>query len=360
VKALALELADAGLLVRGDGALAGLRLRAPSPGLAVIDGTRLHVGRDAQRVERLRPLHAHDRFWDRLDTAPAGAPFPGHLRNADLAFAHLQAVVAELELVEPVATTFAVPGWYSEAQLGLLLGVARAAGLPARGLVDAAVAAAAAAPREGDALHVDVSLHRTALTSLRIDSVAERGALDVAGTGGLAGLRETIARGVAAAFVRETRFDPLHDAASEQALHDRLDSWLAALRERDETSATLDASGRRHAVTLLRARVEEWAAPLCDDLVRRAQALAPAGASLLLSPRAAAVPGLVARLAALPGVSVVELPPEAAVSGALLPGAEERPSDGSPSFVTRVETGGGDAWGATARIRGSGDGAAQG
>ncbi|MCL4821177.1 MAG: hypothetical protein KJ067_18735 [Vicinamibacteria bacterium] len=360
MRALALELADTGLVARGGGALADRRLPAPSPGLAVIDGARLLVGREALRVERLRPLHAHDRFWDRLDTAPAGAPFPDHLRNADLAHAHLRAMVAELRLAEPAATTFAVPGWYSEAQLGLLLAVARAAGLPACGLVDAAVAAAAATPREGAALHVDVSLHRTVLTSLQIDSAVERGGLDVASAGGLAGLREAIARGVAAAFVRETRFDPLHDAASEQALHDHLDSWLAALRDRDETSATLDAGGRRHAVRLVRARVEEWAGPLRDDLVRRSRALAPAGASLLLSPRAAAVPGLAARLAALPGLSVVELPEEAAISGALRLGAEGGASHGALPFVTRMETGGGDAQGATARIRVSGDGAPQG
>ena len=43
---------------------------------------------------------------------------------------------------------------------------------------------------------------------------------------------------IAAAFVRRTRFDPLHEAASEQRLWDGLPGWLAALdRDADSRSS---------------------------------------------------------------------------------------------------------------------------
>ncbi|MCM2254958.1 MAG: FHA domain-containing protein [Vicinamibacteria bacterium] len=375
MNSVAIEVADAGLVALGGGELAGRRLPAPSPGLAVQDGGTLRVGVDAARIERLKPRHAHDRFWDELATTPAGAPFAAELSLADLAHAHLQAVRMALvgglgaeELrsrrsphgtgdglrpaSEPVETFLAVPGWFTEAQLGLLLGIARAAGLPAAGLVDAAVAAAAAAPREGVALHVDVSLHRTTLTALRIDAAVARDQIDVTRRGGLAGLHETFARGIAAAFVRETRFDPLHRAESEQALYDRLPGWLDALRTRESTTARLEAGGRGHEVPLTRARLEAWAEPLAAALARRAAELAPGSGAFtfLLSARAASVPGLAARLGQVPGASVVELPAEAAAAGALRLRDQLRGSGEALPFVTRLQTRGGDDHMATARV----------
>ena len=84
----ALELVDAGLqLVSQRG-----QLSQPSPGVAIIDGNDLVVGIDAECSARLKPRSLHSRFWQELNTAPLGRPFPSHLRTADLAHAHLQEV----------------------------------------------------------------------------------------------------------------------------------------------------------------------------------------------------------------------------------------------------------------------------
>ena len=131
-----LELVDAGLqLVSSRG-----RLSQPSPGLAIIDGDEITVGIDAECSARLTPRRLHSRFWQELGTAPLGRPFPSHLRTADLAHAHLQAVWnAAGGGAEEVM--IAVPGVYSDDQLALLLGIAGALQIPVRGLVDAATTA---------------------------------------------------------------------------------------------------------------------------------------------------------------------------------------------------------------------------
>ena len=61
----------------------------------------------------------------------------------------------------------ALPGSYSHDQLGLILGIARACGLPVRGLVDAAVAASATRGATGERrIHLDLELHRAVVTEL--------------------------------------------------------------------------------------------------------------------------------------------------------------------------------------------------
>ena len=157
--------------------------RAPaSPGYALFEGKRPVVGLAARRRARLGPRLVHNRFWCELETTPLRRPFPGELSHADLAHAHLAAVWREVGAAAE-GVILAAPGSCSERQLGLILGIARACGMPVTGLVDAAVTAA-----DGSAgrrlLHVDLQLHRTVVSELikerelvrrRVEAVLDRG-----------------------------------------------------------------------------------------------------------------------------------------------------------------------------------------
>src|SRR6185503_17120044 len=160
--ALALEVNDFGLQALRAGASHAL---PASPGLVLLDGGRILLGLEAVEQARLKPLNVHDGYWDPLDTAPAGLPFPQDVRRADLAHAQLAAL---RDAAGPGITEvfLAVPGFWSAAALGLLIGVARAAGLPVVGLVDAAVAAASLG-HPGEALvHLDLTRHRSVATAI--------------------------------------------------------------------------------------------------------------------------------------------------------------------------------------------------
>ena len=135
---VALKLVDTGLqFVSPRG-----KISRPSPGLALIDGRGLELGLDAERSARLSPRRLHSRFWQDLGTTPLGRPFPSYLRTADLAHAHLKSVW-EADGSRAGEVIVAVPGVYSDDQLALFLGIARELAIPVRGLIDAAVAAAA-------------------------------------------------------------------------------------------------------------------------------------------------------------------------------------------------------------------------
>ena len=328
----ALELVDAGLQLasrRG-------RLSPPSPGIAIVSGDELVVGVDAECSARLKPRSLHSRFWQELGTAPLGRPFPSHLRTADLAHAHLQTV---WDAVDGGAkeVMIAVPGVYSDDQLALLLGIAAELQIPVRGLVDAAVAAAADREVARHCLHLDLHLHRAVLTELEHDEEIIRKAVHTEPGVGLLDLRDAWARVIAQTFVRATRFDPLHLAATEQVLYARLSDFLEALATSESTRARIASGGRQHAVELERTRIIDAVVPAYDILSSLVSDHTYAdGTTLLLSHRAVALPGLLDRFSKLAGLTVVALHPAAAAAGALAHADRIRSSGSALPFVTRL------------------------
>ena len=335
--ALAVEVNDVGLVALRAGASHPL---PASPGLALLDGGRLLVGAEAAAEAHLKPRFVHDTYWDPLDTAPAGLPFPEGVSRADLAHAQLLAIrtAAGHETTEAF---LAVPGFWSTASLSLLLSVARAAGLPVVGLADAAVAAASLG-HEGDSLlHLDLTRHRAVVTAMTQGAeVTRAGVVPVEGRG-WAAFEDLWAGTIAAQFVRETRFDPRHAGGSEQALHDALPGWLGELCLRASLPATLRGGGREHTIELTRASLLAAAADLYRGLGEQVRLGKRAGApvTLLLTHRSARLPGLADHLGEIPGVTIAELHSSAAPSGALLNSDRLRHTGEAVPFVTRLPSG---------------------
>jgi hypothetical protein len=340
--ALALDLTDSGVLGVGEGGT----LVGPSPGYALVEDERIVVGAEAVARARLRPRFVMSRFWERLDGEPLGRPFPEGLTRADLVHAHLKSVwektgsgFSEVVLV--------APGTHGPDSLGRLLGIAQALEMPVVGLVDTAVAAAAGGAAGERLLLADVHLHRATVAELRQGDGIVRDRVATVDRWGLHEVRETLARRIARAFIDATRFDPFHDAETEQALHDRLPGWLEGFRDRDRAVLSLTADGRDHEVEVARADVEEWARPHAEELAQKVSLLKPPGepTTLLVSAHAAQVPGLVSRLAAMRNSEVVLLPPQAAAAGALREIEALRAGKEGLRFVTRLprsEHGAGD------------------
>ncbi len=339
----ALEVNDAGLLLVRESE-AGREVGPSSPGYALLDGDELRLGAAAELGARLAPRFIHDRFWDRLDTEPLSPPFPSHLTRADLVCAHLRSVL-EASGKGAQELLLAVPGRYETSQLGLLLGIARAASVPVRGLVDAAVAAAATVRPEGRVLHLDVQLHRSVLTEIEAGDELTRLRVEVADGVGLVSLRDAWAKGIADAFVRRTRFDPLHDAATEQRLFGGLSGWLQALRATDTTVVVMEGGGQRRSIELTREAVLSLAASSYErlaQLVGRSKRV-DRPATLLLSHRTGDLPALRPRLSGFRGMPLAVLPPGASAAGALAHRDQIRAEGDALPFVTRLRSPGGAA-----------------
>lgn len=334
---LAIEVNDVGLVALRAGAA---RPAPESPGLVLLDGATLLVGAEAAARRRTEPRFVHDSFWEGLSTEPVGRPFPPELRRADLA--HLQLKALGQDAGAGVSEVIlAVPGSFGPGALGLLLSVARAAGLPVAGLVDAAVAAASLGHPGERLLHLDLTRHRAVLTELVQGEEVVRVRVAAPERLGWAAFEDAFAETVAGQFVRETRFDPLHAGATDQALHDALPGWLGELGLRQALSIGLSAAGREHRIELARTALLAGAADLYRGLVDQVGLAKRVGepATLLLSARAARLPGLADRLREIRGLGLVELVLGAAVAGVLEHRERiRRPGDALP-FVTRLPSG---------------------
>ena len=328
---VAIEVVDAGLVPVRDGTVA-----APGPGVALLDPGGVVVGREAAAQFRLKPVQAFDRFWSDLTTDPLPRPVPGARSRADLAHAQLAALWSETAS-EGDEALLVVPGTLRDAELGLLAGIAAAAGIPVAGFVDLAVAACAPLEAQASVMHLDVHLHQAVLTELGGDDVLRRLRLEVAPRVGLRALQSAWAQRVAEAMVRRTRFDPLHQAATEQQLYDRLPGWLVALAGAEVVDVEIEASAGTFGVSLRRDQFAFAAEAYYTQLVELVQAARRAGepVTLVLSARAASLPGLAARCAAVPEVEVT-VQDEGAAAVAALERLALIESRAAPALVTAL------------------------
>lgn len=354
---LAVEIHDAGILVSGDG-YAAAHLPSPSPGYALIDGGRTVTGAAAAAEARLKPKQINTRFWSEVDAAnPAvSSSSPHSLTHADLAHAHLSAIWEEVREGGEVGrggdaeVLLVIPGSYSDAQLGLVLGIARACRMPVTGMVDAALAATMGSldtgvesPATGFAekhlLHLDLQLHKTVLTEImREGDEVVRHRVEVLGQPGLESLRETWVRRIAAAFVRQTRLDPLHAGETEQRLYSALPAFMQELSGGDTAVLQIEAGQKAYAVTLTRAEIGDAVDADYRRVSNLVGTLKSAGepTALMLSHRASALPGLRERLADIDGIRIAPLSEGVAGAGALRMRAWVRAQGESLPFITRL------------------------
>ncbi|MDP9199118.1 MAG: hypothetical protein M3O07_07890, partial [Pseudomonadota bacterium] len=304
---IGIEVVDAALIAVRDGAMA-----APSPGVALLDPAGLRVGAPAGAAARLQPVLASDRFWSDLSTESHAQRDPP-LSHADLAHAHLSSWWKEIA-EQGDSAVFAVPGSMRLHQVGLLLGIARRVGIPVAGVVDAAVAACADLPARASVKHLDVQFHQSVLTEMHGAAVLRRRRVEIAPRAGLKAIYTAWAQLVSEAMVRRTRFDPLHQAATEQQLYERLPGWLAAMSDRESVDVAIDTEAGSFAATLRREQftlaAEAWYAQLAELV--HAGHRADESTTLALSARAALLPALGGRLASLPGLEQITLPESAA------------------------------------------------
>ena len=180
--------------------------------------------------------------------------------------------------------------------------------------------AAASAGFPGERLlHVDLGLRRAVVTEIRQGASLVRERVARLDRWGLDEVHDAEMRGAAAAFVRQSRFDPLHDAATEQALFDRLPAWLAALERDERATWRLPFAAGEATIEVTRSEAEAWTARFAEELSQQVSVFKRAGEpmTVLVSAHAARLPGLAGRLAAVRGVEVVLLPVQAAAAGAL-------------------------------------------
>lgn len=280
-----IELNDNALRV-GDGS--GILVESPAFALAV--DKQLQLGDVAKQQARIHPTSSYNRYLHELSLDPISNVL-GVRHYADIAYAHL------LHLAEAGAVDadviLAVPGNFTRQQLAILLGLVKQSPFQAVGIVDSALAAAHASSHIGPLIYAEMQLHQVVLTKITAtgSTLQRESVIQVPGVGSqnFMDLMMQVATGL---FIEQCRFNPQHDAESEQQLYNTLPLWLEQDGE-DQNSLLLEltASKAVHTAKMPRESLINNLSRHYKSIAKQVAELAVGDSKLILSPEFGDLPG---------------------------------------------------------------------
>lgn len=318
-------------------------LLARSPGFAHIAGQDPVFGEAARQQARLHPRLSFNQFWAQLSLDPLPVKNKHFRHTADLAHGHLMSLGHALPRERN--SVIAVPSHYTRSQLGVLLGILRSSNIPVDGLVDLALLQAMASDAQAEnCVIVDLQLHQAVLTQFRrVDGQMQRERVMQVPAGGLLSLQDAWTNFIADEFIRQTRFDPKHNAEVEQYLYNQLDSWLAASHSQHELVIDLDHKGTLHQARIRPEGFAQRARPVYERIRKELDQLRTPDTSIHILRSQLLLPGLTSVLGGIGG-----LDDELLLDSFLQHGDRIRSNPEQLQFVTRLPLRQGSAQGSTA------------
>lgn len=215
---------------------------------------------------RVAPQQINNRYWQQCEQSAIPANGAGMRHAADLVWQHLNQLRQQKNLTDLILV---VPSHYRESNLQLLLGIAKACQLEVKGLLNKAVLALQnELQADGEYWHFDVQLHQTVCSRIGLAkglvSLAE---VEILSDVGIYLMQEALLKGLQNNFIQNDRFDPLHDAATEQQLFDQLPNIAMQLADTGKASVGLEHQGRLHNTTLDAKEWQALLAPFSDRLI---------------------------------------------------------------------------------------------
>jgi hypothetical protein len=305
---------------------------APS---AVWDGSTGDLpGANAWSGLRRHPTAASTRHLGSLLSQPVATD-----RTVALVAAELVRRLAAQAPTPEERVWIAVPARASARGLSAMLAIARTLSLPVDGFVDSAVASVAALGLERSAIVLEVGMHHAAATYIDRDGAQVRRRRTVMSErGGLISFYQGWLELVSTTMVKQTRFDPLHDAATEQQLFDSLAGWAREAADQGSANAVLTKGAERFEVALTRDQFAQAGQSLHRELVRLLHELRPAGAPVALAVPAVIghLPGLREELEQFVDCELVSLPDGFAALATSRLDLPERTSDDPVRLLRRL------------------------
>ena len=298
-----LEFNDAGLRLSDE---TGILLN--SPGYAYVNAKEIEFGEDARKQSKVHPLSSFNQFWHKLSLDPFSKPVGNFRHNADIAFSHLQDIASSAKIEGDVV--LAVPGSFSREQMAILLGLLKQSPLRPVGLVDAALIASVDHAQGESSIHVDLQLHQVVLSKLqRVGAELKRESVILVPGAGWLNISDNLMQLFTSAFIQQCRFNPQHNAASEQMLLDNLPQWLLeeSIEEGDDAASSqelrrslqikLSLNNTVHQASLPRSALHNRLLPFFQKIAQQLAVIDPQGSSpLLVSDRMQRLPGFEAVL----------------------------------------------------------------
>ena len=218
---------------------------------------------DVEPVRQCRrvPQQINSRYWQQCAQTAIGENAAGMRHAADIIWKHL-GEFKKLNSLEKLALV--VPANYRDAHLQLLLGVSKANDLDITSLISKPVwASLNSGIKESQIVHLDVQLHQTVVSRIEKTSaeITLKGA-EVNAELSLQSIQEALLQSLQASFIRDGRFDPLHDAHTEQQLFDQLPELVNQALKNEKSSVGVEHQGKLYNSVVEPSEVKNALAPL--------------------------------------------------------------------------------------------------
>ena len=325
MRLIGLELSDAGILAVNSATDELLKVdgtELESPGFALPGKNGFRMGRVAERNAHLKPRYIVHNFWDQLNTEPLKQPGFERINHSELAYAHLKQIWETVKQPGDAAI-IAVPGFFSQEQLGLILGIAKELSMPVKGFVPIALAASSKSYLKHLLLFLDAHLHRFEITALAQKDRLYPIHTESLTRSGLYQIHTDFVSIVSDTFVQQTRYDPFHQAASEQELYNRLPALIKEIQSHTSTYFQMTAGAQTHRIRLTPnpfvEKIKSVFHEICQiiDNLRKQYGESNVPVVLQVTHRARRLFGFKDVLGSVPDIPIVSLQPGAAAFGAL-------------------------------------------
>ena len=218
---------------------------------------------DVEPVRQCRrvPQQINSRYWQQCAQTAIGENAAGMRHAADIIWKHL-GEFKKLNSLENLAIV--VPANYRDAHLQLLLGVSKANDLDITSLISKPVwASLNSGIKESQIVHLDVQLHQTVVSRIEKTSteITLKGA-EVNAELSLQSIQEALLQSLQASFIRDGRFDPLHDAHTEQQLFDQLPELVNQALKNEKSSVGVEHQGKLYNSVVEPSEVKNALTPL--------------------------------------------------------------------------------------------------
>ncbi len=289
-----LELNDQGLSL-SDGEQELVR----SPAFVLAENGRLLFGEEAAGRSRINPVDCNNRFWYELNMDPLNRPLAHFRHHADIAHAHLQHLAqsgadgAGEDRASGGEVIVAVPPSFDREQLRVLAAILDHSDFTPLAMVDASVAQAAARAGEGPVVLLDMQLHQMLLSVIAVEDgmVLRRHRVRMPGLG-WDHLGNALMQLLTDTFIRQSRFNPQHNAEWEQYLFNALPGWLQQEAGPDDTlSLEIDTGSSVYRAELTRTAIHARLRSDYERLLQHLEDLPEPVAGLLYTERCAGLPG---------------------------------------------------------------------
>ena len=361
---IGIEISDAGIIAAADTPVQLIEVdgeATDSPGFALPQKDRLLLGKEAENKAQLFPRQILNRFWDQLDTEPlelSGKYAPQN--HAEIVYHHLSRIWQVIQM-HGDEIVLVVPQFYNRQQLGLILGIAQELAMDVKGFVPMALAASSVAAPGKLLMHLDIHLHRIEVVCLKQgEYLTIEDSASISGKG-LIDLYRQWVETIAQEFVRSTRFDPFHLAATEQELYDRLPGVLSHLQHHSSMVFEMIDAASSYSIALKHYDFARQAESIYKEVCRLIERLRNKQGKdkpevvLQLSHRLNRLPGCREMLSTIEDTQIIELDRGAAATGVLRIWqqlSDQRNAEGISFFTSRP-------WQHSRRKHGSGPSAAK-